>query len=354
MPTVRDIAEQLGYSAGTVSRCLSGHPDVKDTTRDRVIACAKQIGYTPQRRGRRSRAATERAEGKQVKNVGLLVGRLCRLDQGQPDYGAIGHLVVEAVSTAASEMGINVSVGFVDAKHEPEKLLRSDCVPPLLRSELDGLMLVYSFPDAFVTQQAFRLPLVSWEQPYIGLDLDVISPNQSSSIMTAMMALADAGHRRVSFLSGNCPTGYRFPVTRRLAGFMCGMAAAGLTYSPDDLIGAIEPVPTEQLTDSVMRRIDAGSTAIVCALDRDAYLVWKQLRERGVCVPQDVSLTGMGGVFPMYGLPQVATLRFPYQTLATAGLKKLISRQRRPQRPYTLTEFDCEFVPGESIAPPRG
>jgi len=350
MTTVRDIANQLGYSPGTISRCLSGHPDVKPATRQRVVDCARELGYKP-RRGWRAEAAGKAS--RTVPTVGLLVGALCGLDKGEPDMGYIGHYVVEAMSTAATAMGLNLSVGFVDAQSDPAHLLDPDQAPPLLRTDVGGLVLLYPFHENFVAQHARQRPVVSLEQPYPGLEVDVISPNQSSSAMTAVRHLAEAGHRRIAFLASGCMGGYRFAVTRRLAGFMCGMAAEGLSYSHEDLLGAIDPIPTEQLTDAVRRRLDAGVTALVCSVERDGYLIWKQLGERGVKVPDDMSMVSIGGVSPMYGLPQMATMRLPYETLARAALRKLQARQKQFDRPATLTEYECDYVPGQSIAPPQ-
>ena len=52
MPSVRAIATQLNLSPATVSRVLNNHPDVEETTRERVLARINEIGYVP-RFGRR-------------------------------------------------------------------------------------------------------------------------------------------------------------------------------------------------------------------------------------------------------------------------------------------------------------
>jgi DNA-binding LacI/PurR family transcriptional regulator len=48
MPSVRAIAKQLNLSPATVSRVLNNHPDVEDTTRERVLARINEVGYVPQ------------------------------------------------------------------------------------------------------------------------------------------------------------------------------------------------------------------------------------------------------------------------------------------------------------------
>lgn len=53
--TIRDVAKQLNLSIYTVSRALDGYADVKDSTRQRVIAMAKEMGYTPSRAARQLR-----------------------------------------------------------------------------------------------------------------------------------------------------------------------------------------------------------------------------------------------------------------------------------------------------------
>ena len=53
--TIRDVAKRLGISIYTVSRALDGYNDVAESTRQRVIETAKELGYTPSRAARQLR-----------------------------------------------------------------------------------------------------------------------------------------------------------------------------------------------------------------------------------------------------------------------------------------------------------
>src|SRR5579863_9204568 len=46
-PSIKDIAQALNISIGTVDRALHGRPDVSPTTRSRVLKKAEQLGYQP-------------------------------------------------------------------------------------------------------------------------------------------------------------------------------------------------------------------------------------------------------------------------------------------------------------------
>ena len=51
--TIRELARRSGVSVGTVSRALNGYPDVRDETRERVLALAEELEYTPDAAARR-------------------------------------------------------------------------------------------------------------------------------------------------------------------------------------------------------------------------------------------------------------------------------------------------------------
>lgn len=349
--TLRDISEIAGYSQGTISRVLAGQGGVKPSTRKRVLECARELGYEPRSR-RKSRDSYTR--DRSVRNVGLLIGAMCGLDLGSPDMGYIGHFVVQAMANAAAKQNLNLSISYVSAQADPQCVLESERWPPMLRSELDGLVLLYPFPEPFVREMAQQMPVVSWEQAYPETNVDVMGPNQTECAMLAVQELARAGHQRIAYLSGGCGNGNRFAVNKRLSGFICGMSASGLSFTHEDLLNCIDPREDFPMCEAVEARMDAGVTAVVCAVERDAYLMWKQLKQRGRRIPQALSIVSIGGVQPMYGLPALTTLRLPYECICEAILRRIVTKSKRPDLPRVSTEFDCELIPGQSVMPPPG
>src|SRR5580704_13376558 len=105
--TLKDIAQVLNLSAGTVSRALSGRGDIAQETRDQVAEVAAELDYFPRRRGKKPLEAFSR--------VGVCVGNLCVAPDGTPDPSYVGLNLLIGLERAASIAQVGLMVGFVDA-----------------------------------------------------------------------------------------------------------------------------------------------------------------------------------------------------------------------------------------------
>ncbi|MDE1997269.1 MAG: LacI family DNA-binding transcriptional regulator, partial [Rhizobiaceae bacterium] len=68
MKGIRQLAEHLDISIGTVSRALNGKPDVNEETRKRVLAAAEELGYVANQSGRSLRQGTTNVIGLMVES----------------------------------------------------------------------------------------------------------------------------------------------------------------------------------------------------------------------------------------------------------------------------------------------
>ena len=89
--------------------------------------------------------------------------------------------------------------------------------------------------------------------------------------------------------------------------------------------------------------------AVICATDRMAFGVYKYLKERGLRIPEDVSVAGFGGYDESTLLnPALTTLKFDSYRVGTLGaetLLKMISGGKVPKK----QSVGFEFVEGESV-----
>lgn len=180
MPTIHDVARAAGVSKSTASRAL-GHPElVAAATTERVLQAAREMGYVP------NRAARGLARGR-AGIVALVVPTLAN---------AFFTPIIGGVQTRATEddLQLTVAVNTLDSDTEVRRFER-------LAREVDGLIIVAPRgTDQTVTQVAGMKPTILVDRELDGVGSVVA--DTASAFAELLTGLADAGHKRVLYLSG--------------------------------------------------------------------------------------------------------------------------------------------------------
>ena len=338
--TLKDIAEALNLSSGTVSRVLNGRGDLAQETRAKVFSLAAELNYLPRRRA----AAVQNT----ATRIALCIGNPCTSEDGTLDPSYVGFHLLAGVQKLAANSGIGVMIAFVDAMAADAKF---DDLPMLRRGETQGVILAYPFPEAVVRRLAATRPTVSIEHLYPGSSLDVIGPTHALDVMSAVEHLHQLGHRRIAYVGDESAQGHKLTLNLRQAGFISGLSRCGLTYRDDDVLNVgANVVSKDRLPTAIAGRVRNGVTAVVSSIDRHAYLLWERLPALGLAVPKDVSLIGIGGVHRAPGQQQLTTWRCDYEGIAAAAIKALQTRLIQNDRPDLYSEIKSVFVPGHSAS----
>jgi DNA-binding LacI/PurR family transcriptional regulator len=346
--TIRAIAAALKVSPGTVSRSLREYPGVHPEMRQRVRAMATSMGYVGRENG--AAGADHAGTGKRMR-VGVVVGDICVLNEGAVDNSYVAYHFLTGISQAASEQDAVVSVAFINAKAldpsaDPQKELS-------FLGGVDGVVLIYPLPEAFVGRLVKLTNVVSIEHAYPTLPVDVVGPAQAVDVMRAVERLHQLGHRRIGYTADDAARGNRLPQTLRFAGYLSALRRGGMEYRQEDVLGMPgPPVPRAELAAAVAGRVRDGMTGLVCSTDRQAYLLCKELSAHQIQVPQQLSIVGIGGVTPMEGMTQLTMYRTPYETLGAAAIARLQERRRRQDASPVLNEYPGTFIEGTSVSKP--
>ena len=185
--SIHDVARLAGVSNQTISRVLNGHPSVRGSTRDRVLAAIGELRYRPNRAARM--LGTRRS-----KIIGVLTA------EAGSRRGQAG--TVRAVEEAARERGYYASVVHL-ASDSPSAI--SAAAEDLLGQEVEGVVIVA--PELTVLSRIAPLlapvPIVTslGELRNAGA-----SPNPAadagSGARMAMRYLIGQGHRRIVHVAG--------------------------------------------------------------------------------------------------------------------------------------------------------
>lgn len=283
--TIRDIAARAGVAVSTVSRALSDPDRVNDATRERIEEIARELGY-------RARRTSRARETPQVRAVALLVPDITNLYY----FDLIRATQVQLHAAGYIQLLIDTeSSGEVEA----ETIER-------ISSAAQGFILGASrLSDDALGELAATVPLVIINRtPPHAPSVHIDSPGGYEQIMEHLFSL---GHRNVAYVgaSGSWLSHQRWSAIERKAAELDVTVVEVNGFAP-----LFESGPAA--ADAFLR---TRATACLASNDMLAIGILERFAERGIRVPEDVSVVGCDDTF-------VATISHPSLTTLTSPIEK--------------------------------
>lgn len=325
------VAADAGVSVPTVSKVLNSRPDVAEATRARVTAALARHGYAVRPSGSR--------------RTGFVDLRMLDLDS------TWAEAVVRGAARAAARLGADLVV-TVDPHTDAASC--GAWVRRAVRRGTDGLVSVVGVPDEAARAELVRagVPLVVVDPRVRGdADLAVVAATNFRGGLDATAHLVGLGHRRVATITG--PQEQDNAVAR-LAGYRTALIRAGLPVDEELVVGGAYGVDAGFRATAVLLRLDDPPTAVFAASDDTAIGVLRAARERGVRVPEDLSVIGFDDLPVAAWLdPALTTVRQPLAEMGDAAVA-LVHRARSGGPGSSHLELATDLVVRGSTAPPPG
>ncbi len=333
---LREFAQKIGLSQTTVSRALSGYPEVKPATRERVLEAARTLGYRP------NTSAIGLATGR-VGAIGIVLIGGGNYGPHMTEFlGGLGARLTRddvdiLVTTVESrEAEIAVYRRFAASKRVDAVILHSPSVADERIETLNALGLPFVLHGRAATRHAHAY-----------LDIDNYGATQ-----LATSHLIDLGHRRIALINGFA--GRTF-AEHRLAGFRDALADAGIDFD-ESLTGGGEF--TEEMGFRLMSRFldhPEPPTAVLAGSMMSALGAIRAARVAGRSIGADLSLIAHDDVFS-YISPDnlVPTLTTTRSSMRAAGerIAELTLGLLGGAAPADLSEvWPVELVLRRSTAP---
>ncbi|HEX3958984.1 MAG TPA: LacI family DNA-binding transcriptional regulator [Trebonia sp.] len=328
---MRQVADRAGVAMSSVSRVLSGHPDVSEAMRRRVTAAVEELGYEPNMlAGMLRRGAT--------RTIGFVIG-----DISNPLMAQIALGAEVTLTEAGYTMVLVNSLGEAHLDASYIRLLQQRRVDGLLLSVTDE-----TSEDTVSSLARAAIPAVLIDRDLPALpDTSAVLSDHAAGITAAMEHLIQLGHRRIGLVAGSPhvrPTRERIAAAEDAAeahpGVLCQVRPGAFTQEH----GAAA-------TQELLAR-GRPPTAIIAGGNQILVGVLRSLRDRQLRIPRDVSLVTCDEVpLAEFLTPPLATIRRdPYQMGVTAAgllLDRFGGAGRR------VAELPTQFVTADSCAKPR-
>jgi DNA-binding LacI/PurR family transcriptional regulator len=297
--TTHDVARRAGVSQATVSLVLSGNPRarVAQTTRERVLEAAEELGYRPNILAR-----------------GLVRGKSYAIGVVVPDLTNPFYLdVVTGVQRVAAEAGYAVLPGDT-RESTPIRHLEA-----LRARQVDGVIIDGVGAAALPHDALSELKVVVVDEPserWPGIASDALAAGR-----LAAEHLVGLGHRRLAFI-GPATDVHGFRMRER--GFFQALRQAGIAL-PHEWLRRTPPTVSGGLAAMKALLATHRPTGVFCANDLIAMGALKAALKAGVDVPRELSIVGCDDVeMASVVTPELTTIAIPARELGARAARLLI------------------------------
>ena len=326
--TIMDIAKLADVSMTTVSRVINGSDNVSVKTRAKVLDVIRSVDYIP----------NEIARGLATNSnnvIGLLI----------PDImnGYYSELI-RSIESTISAQSFSLLLCITNAKKEKEEYYIND----MIRRRTSGLIILSTKIDskALLKRMLSTIEVISVDADIPGVDR--IYTESENGTYEVVKHLLNNGHRKIGFI------GYQFYLSslkRRLDGYCRALEEFGVPVRQEYIIeGSPTGNPGYLMTQQLLSLSDPP-TAIHCINEYCATSVYRALMEKGMKIPDDISVTAFDGLeSSKLLLPKLTTAIMPIADMGTAAaellIQNILEKKIGAQKSYL---FPVEIEIGDSV-----
>ncbi len=304
MVTIRDVAKKAGVSVATVSRVLNNSGPASPDAAQRIRAAAAELRYIPHGGARSLITAKSHT-------IGVLL----------PDiYGEFFSEVIRGIDQTAQQNGYHLLLsGSHNGKREIEAAMRA------MRGRTDGIIAMGPHLDARTLFENLpaSVPAVLLSCAERDDEHHVISIDNAQGAREMVTHLVSLGHKRIAIIQG---AEGNFDATERLEGYRQALQDAGLSLDASlEVPGDFTEASGHRGTLALLEAKDPP-TAIFCANDSMAIGALSALRERGLRVPDDMTVVGFDDIpLARYMNPPLSSVHVPIFEMGERAARRLIA-----------------------------
>lgn len=329
--TIKDLAHETGYSVGTISRVLNNHPNVSEKARIEILAAVERFGFE---------------RNKNAKNLKQSYGEgILAVVTGTSNE--LFSRMIERIQQALSQTRYPLTVDYVDENADPVvkalQLSREKKPEGLLFLGGDARLYERSYGQIQLPGVVLTTDVSSLHMP----NLSSVSTDDVSAAECVMDHLIANGHRDIGIISGD--RSCSGPSRLRWEGCLRAAARHGLSL-PEAHCATARYTLKDGYTAALRLMQHPPLTAIFAMSDIMAFGAICALHDRGLRVPEDISVVGFDGLdMCSYYTPKLTTIQQSVVRIADRGVRLLLDHieKQTPARHEIISFSLCE---GESVA----
>ncbi|MDO4279911.1 MAG: LacI family DNA-binding transcriptional regulator [Lachnoclostridium edouardi] len=332
----KELAQQLGVSAATLSLVLNRKPGISDKTREKIIKELQNLGYGYLIKNPQSEAQLQKTIGFVIyKNDGKMLG----LNSFYP-------LILDGVESTARKYGYNlviINLERADIENQIRYITDANCVGYVIfATEMKNNEIDYF--------ENLGLPFVLLDNYYNDRRINTVKVNNEQCCYLAVKHLVEMGHQRIGYLSSGLSIN-SFLERRKFS--MEALISFGITdmdkytynigYPIDQSAEGILPILKKYKKSQL-------PTAFLADNDLVAIGAMQGMKHFGYQLPDDFSFIGNADR-PISSLiePRLTTIRVPQERFGAEAIFQLIQQLQNQESSFTRVEINGELVVRESV-----
>lgn len=318
---IRDLAEHLNVSIGTVSRALNSRTGVSDETRLRVVEAAKRLNYVPNQSGRSLRQGT----------TGIIAAMI-PTSEAKPLVDTIFMDVLEGLRRYLDQRALDLMVLLSGPGDEAFAYLQRT----VQRGLVDGMLISDTLRDDpridYLLER--RIPFVAFGRSLSGENFPWVDLDFENVARCAVARLVERGHQRIAVAQRADELNYPYVLVEA---FRAALLERNLPVDPRLIIRAPGSEEGGYRLGEIIMNMTPRPTAVVLTDDSMSVGLYRSLRDAGRMPGTDLAIVG---------LQETSSSRFlsPKLTCFRADFSKLGAK---------LGEALIATMPGVDVAVPK-
>ena len=304
--TQKEIAKKAGVSVATISRVINDEEGVSKETRMRVLSLLDKYAYVRDNNARSLRTSHS-------KTIGYLTSNF-----SNPFF----NQMYQGMEPICRKHGYNIIIGHTNESVRREK----EAIDLMLSYRVAGIIASFVAPQESTLRKLknYGTSLLALDRPQKNIDVDTVTMDNYNGARQQVNHLADLGHKRIALVYG-IPA--HIPDEDRLKGFYAAMEEKGLDINPDYLMsGKLNEEDAYFATTSILS-VSPRPTAMVTHNNLMCIGAFKAIKDRGLSIPQDISLVGYDDFdFADYLEPSLTLVERPLKKMGEIAGKMIIER----------------------------
>lgn len=335
MVSIRDIAQKAGVSISTVSKSLNDTGKVSEATRKRIRKIAAKLNYQPN-------AFARGLASYGNDNIGFVIDRAPDHLFSNPFYS----LILEGIEGELVKSGFNLLISAHVCTIPAAPL------PKFVSSAIVGGVIIAGNVDPTFLQRLrkTRIPAVLVDNHLNDAKFDTVNTDNLNGAIEMMNLLLSLGHREIGFLLGN---NRHTSVQSRYRAYRTMLRRNKLLIRQQWI--AKGDVTSEGGYHAMQQIYKNGKlpTAVFASNDAMALGAMKFLRESGLHIPRQISISGYDDIFPAeHANPSLTTVRVEKIRMGEITARRLIARLQNPSLPIEENVVPNKVIVRESTSVP--